>query len=435
MKINLKSNHIKIISIICSLLIPLMVTGPFLPDLIISLLSIWFLYFSINQQFLNKNYFNKFIKKKYLNIYFYFFMSFCFVCILSSLISDDILKSLKSSLFYFRIGILGLLISFLIDKHKKILDYFYLSFIVTFSILIVDGYFQHISGTNFFGYKMSGIRVSSIFGDELILGSYLSRLFPLFFAIFVIRKNKKPIEIYLVSLLFIFIDVLIFITGERAAFFLLNLSTFFIILFISKYKYLRASLFVISLIIVGFLNSTNAHLYFRYIELPLQSMGLEHIFENQTTTDSIKKQNSEKFYWFSKGHDSVIRTGFNMFLNKPILGQGPKLFRIHCEDKRFSEGVSPCKNHPHNFYIQLLAETGIIGFLFLFGLLIHFLVIVIKHSIFSIFFNKKLLTDYQICLLAGLLITIWPLIPSGSFFNNQLMLFYGLQMGFFRKKI
>ena len=38
---------IKYISIICACIVPLLVTGPFLPDLIVSSLSLWFLYYSL----------------------------------------------------------------------------------------------------------------------------------------------------------------------------------------------------------------------------------------------------------------------------------------------------------------------------------------------------------------------------------------------------
>ena len=38
---------------------------------------------------------------------------------------------------------------------------------------------------------MGGIRVSSFFGDEHIMGSYLSRLFPLLFALFLIKIKKN----------------------------------------------------------------------------------------------------------------------------------------------------------------------------------------------------------------------------------------------------
>jgi O-antigen ligase len=138
---------------------------------------------------------------------------------------------------------------------------------------------------------------------------------------------------------------------------------------------------------------------------------------------------------FTAEHDSVIRTGWKMFLDKPILGHGPKMYRIKCKDPKYATGITPCHNHPHNFYIQLLAETGMAGFSFLAGLFFYFCYLIIRH-ILEYFKNSRFLfNDYQICLLAGLLITIWPLTTNGNFFTNHLMLFYSLQMGFFRKNI
>ena len=71
MPIVLNSNQLNLISITCALLIPLMITGPFLPDLLISLFSIYFLYFSLNQRLYNKDYYNTYIKKKYVNKFFF----------------------------------------------------------------------------------------------------------------------------------------------------------------------------------------------------------------------------------------------------------------------------------------------------------------------------------------------------------------------------
>ena len=57
-----------------------------------------------------------------------------------------------------------------------------------------------------------------------------------------------------------------------------------------------------------------------------------------------------------------------MFFDKPLIGHGPKMFRKLCNDKNFKEIVVKksgeqyygCSSHPHNTYIQLLAETGLI---------------------------------------------------------------------------
>ena len=176
---------LNLISFICASIVPLLILGPFLPDLVISLISLWFLYYSLRNK----------IFYIYKNYYFIVFVCFCLVCIISSLFSDDIFFSLKGSIFYFRIGIFALLISFLIDKNKKIIDYFYYAFIITFFSLIVDGYFQYFSGFNLFGFKIhENNRISSFFESELILGSFLSRLFPLFFALFIVKKKKTSIR-------------------------------------------------------------------------------------------------------------------------------------------------------------------------------------------------------------------------------------------------
>ena len=400
---------LKIISILCASLVPLLVSGPFLPDLIVSFLSIWFLYYTLK----NKIYYI------YKNIYFYFFVSFCLAGILSSLLSDNILFSLKGSLFYFRIGIFALLIFYLIDQNKKILDYFYYAFIITFSSLVVDGYFQYLTGFNLFGYPLQGVRVSSFFGNELILGSYLARLFPLLFALFVVRSNKHPLEVYVISILFLLIDILIFLAGERASFVLLNLSTIFIILFISNYKWLRAGIFIISLCLITFLTLTNERLHDRYIASPIKSIGINQKDKN----------------FFTPEHDSLIRTAWNMFLDKPLLGHGPRMFRIKCSDIKYKTGQNYCDVHPHNFYVQLLAETGIIGFMFLVGFFLYFIYISSKHFFYYFFKKIKWFSDYQICLLSGLLITIWPITSNGNFYTNYLMLIYSLQIGFFKKNL
>ena len=395
--------------IVCASIVPLLVTGPFLPDLLVSSSALWFLFYS----FKHKQY------QIYHNKYFYLFAAFCLICIISSLLSKDIFLSFQSSLFYFRIGIFALLISFLIDQNKKILDYFYYVFIVTFFALIVDGYIQYFTGFNILGFPIQGIRVSSFFREELILGSYLVRLLPLFLALFIVRKNKSSFEIYSFFIFFILLYVLIFMSGERTSFFFLNLFIVFNLLFISNYRILRLLVFIISICSVVLLVVNDSNYYDRYVDQPIKSFGMDNISKEKKI--------------FSPEHDSLYRTALNMFLDKPLLGHGPKLFRLKCSNPKYATGNKPCDTHPHNFYIQLLAETGIIGFLFLIGILIYLSYLMIKNT-WNNFLNKQaLLTNYQICLLSGLLITLWPLSPNGSFFNNYLMIVYSLQIGFFRR--
>ena len=408
---NLKYSNTVFLNLVIASIIPFLIWGPFFPDLITSISSLFFLYYV----FKNKNFY--FFFKKPIIIFFIF----CIYCIsISIFIAEDIFLSFESSLFYFRIGVFSCLIWYLIDKDKNLLTYFYYVLVFCFSSLVVDGYFQYFNGVNLLGNKIIGIRVSSFFGDELIMGSYLSRLFPLLFALFLVKKKKK-FELYFIGILFILVDVLIYVSGERSAFFFLNLSTIFIIILIKDYQKFRLATFIIAIICITFLSLNSSHLSERMFKVPAKNMGVIKSSDDPTI--------------FTPQHDSLIRTAYNMFKDKPILGHGPKMFRVICKDEKYAVGISPCNNHPHNFYVQLLAETGFVGFVFLLSTFVYVIYTASRQLKSIILRKKRPLTDYQVCLIAGILITVWPFSPNGNFFNNWLMIIYSLTVGFYLQSI
>jgi len=408
---NLKYSNSYLINLIIASIIPFLIWGPFFPDLIVSISALFFLFYV----FKNKEFY--FFNNKPIIIFFIF----CIYCILLSVfVAKDTMLSFESSLFYFRIGLFSCFIWYLIDKDKSILILFYYALVLCFSALVIDGYIQYFTGVNLASFKITGIRVSSFFVDELIMGSYLSRLFPLLFALFLVKKKQKY-EIYFIGLLFILVDVLIFMSGERSAFFFLNLSTVFIIILIKEYQKFRLITFIIAIIIVLILSLNSTNLSQRMFKGPAKDMGLV--------------KSSKEAVIFSKAHDALIRTAYNMFKDQPVFGHGPKMFRVICKDEKYATGITPCMTHPHNFYIQLLAETGIIGFLFLFSALVYVVYTALRQFKSIILKEKRPLSDYQVCLLAGMLITLWPLTPNGNFFNNWLMIAYSLPVGFYLQSI
>ena len=413
----IKSN---LFSILVVLLIPSLITGPFIPNLILSLSSVVFLFFIIKKK----------MWKIFDNIFFYFFFSFCLLCIISSLLSDDILFSLKTSLFYFRTGLFASLISFLISNNKNFVRYLFLSLSISFFLLIVDGYYQYFNSTNLLGQVVpgswDGTRLSSLFGDELILGSYLSRLLPIFIALYFLKQKYFKFDDLVFFIVFSLVCVLIYLSGERASFVFLFLTLFTLFIFNYNNKYFNL-FFLLVLVIIYIFAITNPKLNYRMFKSVL-SNDLKIINnENKIVLPKIGE-----IIIFSDGHNTLIRTAYNMFKDKPILGVGPNMFRMKCSDERyiFDKNKHYCDTHPHNFYIQIAAETGVIGLMLIFLFFFHILYKILK-NFFYIFNKKKTHNNYEIFILMSIMITIFPFVTNGNFFNSWLVNIYSIGLGFY----
>ena len=129
-----------------------------------------------------------------------------------------------------------------------------------------------------------------------------------------------------------------------------------------------------------------------------------------------------------KGHFLIAE---ELFKSNKFIGVGPKNYRQHCyNNERYNRPPYVCTTHPHNSYIQLLAETGFLGFLMIFSLFIFFSINSIKH-IYLRSPEPERFNFPKICLMASVLITLWPLTTSGSFFNNYINIFYFFPVGIF----
>ena len=386
-----------------------LITGPFLSDLSVSLISLLFLIYCL--------------KKKdftcFQNKYFYFFLIFWSYLILNSLINNFNLNSFKISFFYFRYGVFVIAIVALLKFDDKFIKYFFNCIFFCFTILIIDGFYQYYNGKNILGFESpNNYRVTSFFDDRMILGSYLSRLWPIFFGLSIFFFKKKDKLFFIFILIFILSEVLIFLSGDRAAFFYLNLSAIFVILFSHKLLKLRLITIVCSLLLISIISYFNPTAKERIIDQTLAQMNL--LNDNN--------QNEEKVVIFSKQHTGHYIAAYKIFLDNKLLGVGVKNFRKFCGNKKYIAQFS-CSTHPHNAYIQILSETGIIGFSFLIYVFFYFCKYVTKHSLFK-FNGQKYFTDFEICILSGLLIYLWPFIPTGNVFNNWLNIIMILNLPF-----
>ena len=378
------------------LLPALLITGPFLSDLAISLISIIFL---INC-WKNKNF--SYFKNKY----FYFFLIFYFYLVLNSIFNNSNFDSLKISISYFRYGIFVIAITTLMKVNYKLLNLFFYSIMICFISLILDGFYQYFYGVNILGWENSS-RTSSFFGEEKILGSYLSRLWPIFFGLFIILNEKKKKIYFLFIIIFILSEVLIFLSGDRSAFFLINLSGFFVIIFSQKLFKLRLITLLSSFFLILIITFINPVAKERVIDKTLSQTNL------------LNYDQSNQIYIFSKQHTHHYITAYKMFLDNKAFGVGVKNFRNFCDVKKYEVSSLSCSTHPHNTYMQILVETGIVGILFLFSVLFYFFKNMIKH-VFLRLKGNSYFSDFEICILSGIIIYLWPFIPTGNFFNNWL---------------
>ena len=400
-----------IIYIFCLFLPVSLITGSFLTELSIVIISLSFLFLS----FKKKLYFF------YNNIFSKFFFIFFTILIICSFFSEDQITSLKKTLIYFRFWLFSLAIWYISLTKKNFIKNLMYAFALCYSVLIIDGFYQYFIKVNLLGWPIVGTRVSSLFGDELILGSYLSRILHIFFATVIFSKDLKDNKLYFLFFLIIFvcIEVLTYLSGERIAFFYINLSAIFLIITMKNHKIFRALSLAISLILILIISNLAPEVSNRMIGKTIYQLGLKN--------DEIKA--------FSNEHQNHFKSALKMFNDNKLTGIGPRMFRYNCNKKEYKITFESCTNHPHNNYIQVLSEMGILGFVFLIFVIFIFIFQIFRYLFYKYFEKKYIFSDFQLALLSAILISIWPIAPTGDFFNNWLSVIYFMPVGLFLKSI
>jgi O-antigen ligase len=89
-----------------------------------------------------------------------------------------------------------------------------------------------------------------------------------------------------------------------------------------------------------------------------------------------------------------------------------------------------CSTHPHNYYLELLSESGLIGTI----LMIIFFAVLLSKSYYCLKeYNRSLNTEliFLIPFIIVIFIDIWPLRSSGSFFTSGNATFFWLSVAIF----
>ena len=111
-------------------------------------------------------------------------------------------------------------------------------------------------------------------------------------------------------------------------------------------------------------------------------------------------------------------------LNK-FIGGGIKSFRFNCPKRQIKNRErTSCNMHPHNYYIEILTDLGVFGFLFFISL-----ISLVFYKTYKILFYSN--TKYLFSPFFYIFIMeVFPLRSSGSFFTtvNSTLIF--LSLGF-----
>ena len=404
----------------------LLVTGPFLSDLAVSIIAI-----IVAISIIKKN--NYFIFK---NKYFIIFIVFNLFLIARSIFAYDPVFSLKVTLFYFRFALFSIGIAYCFYLlNPKIINRFYYCLIITFIIVVLDGYCQFILGYNSLGQtRFHEYRLSGFFGPELILGSYISKMFPMVMASFLILEENKKYFFLKIMILILSSVILVLLSGERAAFFSIVLFCFIFLVLTDlvkfKFKILILIVTVLSLITaITFDEKTKS----RFLDQTIYAFygGKNYTTQEEKDVALEEAKSKKQLVIFTHDTHSHYMSAYKMFLDNKLFGKGVKMFRKLCSKKEFEYDEWSCTSHPHNTYFQLLAETGIFGFLLIFSIFILCLLELAK-IFFKKILNKKYSVDnVNICLYGFFIIYLWPIMPTGNFFNNWLSIILFFTSGFF----
>jgi hypothetical protein len=386
-----------------------LITGPFLPDLFLSIIAFYFLVISF------KNKLFDFYKNK-LVIY---FSLFYFYILIRGLFSEYPFESLigyNGPIFYFRYLFFILAIKYLLDNNPKLIKIFFFSLIITLLFTIIDGYLQWISGSNILGFEIQNKRISGFFNDEQILGHFLSHTVPLAIGIFVYIYGTSKKQIFLIMFFLIISEILIFVTNDRAGFLKIFQFSLLIIILSNNFKFFRLISFIFSMLLIILIVNNSSDSKDRY----------------SNTLSEVTATSIPYMPWTALHEKHFIIT-IDMFKENPLFGKGPQYFRIACDGTTKYTDRQGCTNHPHNYYFQTAAELGIFGLAFLTIAFLYVSIILIKQFIHLWFYRTKrssLLPDYLIVITSLTFILLWPLIPHQSFYNNWLNSYIYLAFGF-----
>ena len=269
---------------------------------------------------------------------------------------------------------------------------------IIFGVVLFDIIFELIFKFNILGFSsiIPG-RIVSFTNDEMNIGHF----FFAFSLIFIVFINNKVKNIYLIFLLSSFIIIISFLIGERSNF----VKTFLIIFFFSFFAYdLKLKYKILLIVIISAIATLTLNLNENYKERYYTQ------FTKVILNDGLNQ-------YLDKSHYGAhYKVAYEIFKDNPYFGVGIKNFRIESFSERYenldhSEPERRGNTHPHQVHLEFLSETGLVGYM-------CFIIFIFTSVIISLKNYIKNKNFFQLASILYILISLLPLLPSGSFFTT-----------------
>ncbi len=341
------------------------------------------------------------------------------------------LTTIKSILFL-KYLFFYIVLRFLIEKKDLNIDLFLITCMASTLFVCFDIILQYFYGKDLFGFEPQqfGRRFSGPFGNELIAGGYIQRfsIFS-FFAIVLIgeKKSNKFIK-YLLPIFFLIFSFAIILSGNRMPMLIFLMAIILIFIFTKQIRVYFIPTVVLFLLIFFTLFKSNDQIktHFLDFEDKISKTVVAVINKDFKNKDSSQYQYLKEFLTF-----------YDTWLMNKYMGGGIKNFRFYCHERPNIdlEDEFVCNMHPHNYYLEIMTETGLIGLAITMTL---FLVIIYTTFIRKYFLNTNLNNNFLITPFIFLFIAeIFPIKSTGSFYTTgnttYLFLIIGIMVGLLQK--
>ena len=337
---------------------------------------------------------------------------------------DTILKSI----FFQRYLLLYFIMRFLIERKLIDLKLFFISSSIFSLFVCFDIFFQLKFGKDIFGFEIIHPRkLSGPFGDELIAGGYILKfaIFSFFILPVFYSNISSKLSKFLIPILFCIFLVGIILSGNRMPFLLFVLLISLILIFQKETrKYFLPFLIIFTILFTVIFNAnqtvkTNFKSFYGSVSNITKSI-INREFSSETTPQYLKE----------------FATFYDTWLMNKYIGGGIKNFRYYCHVRpniNKSSGFI-CNMHPHNYYLEILTETGLLGFIVI---SISFLNVLYVSFYKKYFQNNSLNKNNMITPFIFLFfVEIFPLKSTGSFFttgvSTYIFLILGILIGLLR---